>query len=133
MRPDRVLTGSQHRFDSGSKRPHIDAMGLRELVKYVFSRAPKNRDEFSEDADTHNLAAATLHEQAAHEHQQAAKEHHRAAQLHVRGRHGKAVEKGDEAASTGQRAASSGAQASGEETQAKQQNDLDSGRLYLGD
>lgn len=49
------------------------------------------------------------------------------------GSHREAAIKGDEALITGQRAASSGSEASSEEAQARQQNDLDSGRFYLGD
>ena len=134
QRPSLGCSGSMHNDLTLCQRvPTYPQMELRELLRHLVRRIRNDRDEFSESADLHNSAAATMHDQAAKEHQQAAKEHHGAAKLHAMGAHRRASTKGDEAVTTGHRAASSGSEASSEEAQARQQNDLDTGRLYLGD
>ena len=85
-----------------------------------------------ERSDGDNEAAVSMHKQAAKEYQQAAKEHKQAAKLHEIGAHNAAAQKGY-AQTSAHRATQSARDASGAETDAKQQSDLDSGRLYLGD
>ena len=74
-----------------------------------------------------------MHKQAAKQHQQAAKQHDQAAKLHEMGAHHAAAEKGDQAAITSHRATKLANNAASAEGEAAVQNDLASGRLYLGD
>jgi cell wall-associated NlpC family hydrolase len=120
-------------FERLSKSPHIFAMGVRKFLVRLLHRSAGGGRVISGQADESNEAAVSMHKQAAKEYGQAAKEHKQAAKLHESGAHNAAAEKGSEAETAGHRATQAARDASSAETDARQQKDLDSGRLYLGD